>query len=247
MKNVSVGLVVCRVSEIDEVKEQDKQGKERMDTLFMVNQSILFTAVILMVVLGAIYIKGRERNKKRVLAFKAAATLVADVLAVVTAIHQGTPAAWCVAVGIFLYACADILLEIKFIWGIVCFGIGHLWVMAGIGMEGMNVFVTALVFVLLYGIALGMFYPDFGKLKQLKIPGLIYAALLCMMCAATFGAAFACSTAWNWARAAGGICFVVSDAIIAKNFVKRSRSRLSGIVLMVLYYTAVFLLGAAGI
>ena len=206
------------------------------------DSAVLIIAAVLMAVLGAVYIKGRERHKKKVLAFKAAATLVADVLAVIAAIHEGTFAAWCVAVGIFLYACADILLEIKFIWGIICFGMGHFWVIAGIGMEGASGFVTMLVFVLLYGSALGIFYHDFGKLKQLKIPGLIYAALLCTMCASTFGAAFANGTVWNWARAAGGLCFVVSDGIIAKNFVKRSRSRLSGVVLMILYYTAVFLL-----
>lgn len=218
-----------------------------MRAIIMTNYSLLAVAAILMTALGTVYVRGRERNKKKVLAFKAAATLVADVLAVNTAIHQETIAAWCVAVGIFLYACADILLEMKFIWGIVCFGIGHLWTSAGIVMEGISGIAAAMSFVCLYGAALWLFYPDMGKLKKLKIPGLIYTALLCMMCSAAVGAAFADSTAWNMARAAGGLCFVVSDGIIAKNFVKCSRSRLSGAILMILYYTAVFLLGAAGI
>lgn len=218
-----------------------------MDEIAVWNNYTLMIAAILMAIPGTVYVRGRERNKKKVLAFKAAATLVADVLAVAVAVHHGTFAAWCVAIGIFLYACADILLEIKFVSGIICFGIGHLWVIAGIGMEGISGIVTAVVFTFLYGTALWVFHPHMEKLKHLKIPGLIYAALLCMMCAAAVGAAFADGTAWNWARAAGGLCFVVSDGIIANNFVKRSRSRLSGIVLMVLYYTAVFLLGAAGI
>lgn len=216
-----------------------------MDEIAVWNHNLLIIAAILMAVLGVVYVKGRERNKKKVLAFKAAATLVADALAVTAAVHQGTLAAWCVAIGIFLYACADILLEIRFISGMICFGIGHIWVIAGIGMEGVSCIVTAVTFAFLYGTALWIFHPYMGKLKQLKIPGLIYAALLCTMCAAAVGAAFSEGRAWNWARAAGGLCFVVSDGMIANNFVKRSRSRLSGVVLMVLYYTAVFLIGAA--
>ncbi len=208
---------------------------------------LLIGAAILIVVSGAVYIKGREYNKRKVLAFKAAATLVADGLAAAAAVCQGTAASWCVVIGIFLYACADILLEIKFIWGILCFGIGHIWVIAGVGMEGISVMGAGLVFILLYGIALWIFRPYLGKLKQLKIPGLLYAALLCMMCATAFGAAFAGGTAWSAARAAGGICFVISDGIIARNFVKRSRTYLSGVILMVLYYTAVYLIGAAGL
>lgn len=208
---------------------------------------VLTGAAVLMAVLGAVYIKGRERNKRKVLAFKAAATLVADGLAVIAAVHQETAPAWCVVIGILLYACADILLEVKFIWGIVCFGIGHLWIIAGIGMEGISLTGAGLVFLLLYGTALWIFYPSLGKLKQLKIPGLLYAVLLCMMCAAAFGAAVADNTVWNWARAAGAFCFVVSDGIIAQNFVKRSRTYFSGVVLMILYYMAVYLIGAAGI
>lgn len=211
------------------------------------NSWVLAGAAVLMAISGAVYITGRERNKKKVLAFKAAATLVADGLAVIAAVRQETVPAWCIVTGIFLYACADVLLEIKFIWGIVCFGTGHLWVIAGIGMEGISLAGAGLVFLLLYGTALWIFYPYLGKLKQLKIPGLLYAVLLCMMCASAFGAALAGNTAGGWARAAGAFCFVVSDWIIAWNFVKRSRTWLSGVVLMLLYYMAVYLIGAAGI
>ena len=42
---------------------------------------MLVVALVLMVALSAVYIAGRERNKKKVLAFKALATLVADFLA----------------------------------------------------------------------------------------------------------------------------------------------------------------------
>lgn len=208
--------------------------------------TVLVLAAVLMGGLGAVYIAGRERNKKKVLAFKAAATLVAGVLAVIAAYQKETVAAWCVAVGIFLYACADVLLEIKFIWGIVCFGIGHLWVTAGIGMEDISEITLVFMFAILYVLALSVFRSYLGKLKQLKIPGLVYAALLCLMSATAFGAAVACGTEWSWARAAGSLCFVISDGIIAWNFVRRTRTRLSGAVLMILYYTAVYLIGAAG-
>ena len=207
--------------------------------------TLLIITAVLMMVLGSIYVAGRERNKRKVLAFKAAATLAADMLAVIAALQETTVSAWFVAVGIFLYACADILLEIKFIWGILCFGVGHVWMIAGIGLQGISAGASVLSFVLLYGIAFFVFRPYFGRLKQLKMPGLIYAALLCMMSAAAWGAAITAGTMWSWARAMGSLCFVISDGIIGWTFIHRSRTRCSGAILMILYYLAVYLLGAA--
>lgn len=209
--------------------------------------TLLIITAVLMMVLGSIYVAGRERNKRKVLAFKAAATLAADMLAVIVALQEKTVSVWFVAVGIFLYACADILLEIKFIWGILCFGVGHVWMIAGIGLQGLSAGASVLIFVLLYGIAFFVFRPYFGRLKQLKMPGLIYAALLCMMSAAAWGAAITAGTMWSWARAVGSLCFVISDGIIGWTFIHRSRTRCSGAILMILYYLAVYLLGAAGL
>ena len=209
--------------------------------------TLLIITAVLMMVLGSIYVAGRERNKRKVLAFKAAATLAADMLAVIAALQEKTVSVWFVAVGIFLYACADILLEIKFIWGILCFGVGHVWMIAGIGLQGLSAGASVLIFVLLYGIAFFVFRPYFGRLKQLKMPGLIYAALLCMMSAAAWGAAITAGTMWSWARAVGSLCFVISDGIIGWTFIHRSRTRCSGAILMILYYLAVYLLGAAGL
>lgn len=209
--------------------------------------TLLIMTAVLMMVLGSIYVAGRERNKRKVLAFKAAATLAADMLAVIAALQEKTVSAWFVAVGIFLYACADILLEIKFIWGILCFGVGHVWMITGIGLQGISAGASVLIFVLLYGIAFFVFRPYLGRLKQLKMPGLIYAALLCMMSAAAWGAAITAGTMWSWARAVGSLCFVISDGIIGWTFIHRSRTRCSGAILMILYYLAVYLLGAAGL
>ena len=210
--------------------------------------SMLFiVTAVLMLLLGSVYVAGRERNKRKVLAFKAAATMKADFLAVIAALQENTVSAWFIAVGIFLYACADVLLEIKFIWGILCFGFGHVWMIAGIGLQGFSAGAAVLVFVLLYGIAFFLFRPYLGRLKQLKMPGLIYAALLCMMSAAAWGAAITAGTMWSWARAVGSLCFVISDGIIGWTFIHRSRTRCSGAVLMILYYVAVYLLGAAGL
>ena len=39
--------------------------------------TLLIITAVLMMVLGSIYVAGRERNKRKVLAFKAAATLAA--------------------------------------------------------------------------------------------------------------------------------------------------------------------------
>ena len=135
----------------------------------------------------------------------------------------------------------------KIYMGILCFGVGHVWMIAGIGLQGISAGASVLIFVLLYGIAFFVFRPYFGRLKQLKMPGLIYAALLCMMSAAASGAAITAGTMWSWARAVGSLCFVISDGIIGWTFIRRSRTRCSGAILMILYYLAVYLLGAAGL
>lgn len=206
---------------------------------------MLVVAALLMIVLGAVYIAGRERNKKKVLVFKAAATFAADMLAVSYALETGTFLSMCAAVGIFLYACADVLLEIKFMAGVVCFGAGHLCLIAGMTACVGAGWVTAAVFAAEYGIAFLIFRPYLKRLKRLRVPALVYVGFLCGMSAMTFTAALAEHTYADWMRAAGSICFLISDGIIGWNFVHRRRSKLSGTVLMILYYFAVYLLAAA--
>ena len=65
---------------------------------------MLVVALVLMVALSAVYIAGRERNKKKVLAFKALATLVADFLALGFARQSGRALAWWFVAGIFFYS-----------------------------------------------------------------------------------------------------------------------------------------------
>lgn len=51
--------------------------------------SMLFiVTAVLMLLLGSVYVAGRERNKRKVLAFKAAATMMADFLAVIAALQE---------------------------------------------------------------------------------------------------------------------------------------------------------------
>lgn len=214
-----------------------------METVGKTELVIIIVAAILMTLLGTIYVVGKKTNKKKVLGFKAAATLVADGLALLGALQQQTFASWCIVIGIFLYACADILLELKFIYGVACFGLAHLWVIAGISRKGVTPVVVLLVFLLLFAIALSLFKPYLARLKQLKVPGLIYTAILCTMSATMFGVLWAGRTWWDLIRAFGSICFVTSDAIIGWNFVNRSKSRTSDIILMILYYLAVYLIG----
>lgn len=206
---------------------------------------MLILTAIGMAVLGAVYITGRERKKKKVLVFKAVATLLADVPAVCYALETGTVPAWCFAAGIFLYACADVLLEVKFMSGVVCFGAGHFCLIAGMLGYVKPQIVTALVLAAEYGAAYRIFRPYLKRLKKLKLPAIIYTGFLCGMSAMIFTAAAAEQGAAAWIRAAGSICFLVSDGMIGWNFVHRRRTRLSGTVLMILYYLAVYLLGAA--
>lgn len=232
-----------------EMEIKSLRGKRNMIT--NLEKIIMIVAAVLMAVLGTIYVMGREESKKqgkrKVLMFKAAATLVADVLAIMGALQIQTFAAWSIAIGIFLYACADILLELKFIWGMLCFGIGHLWVIAGIGAKGVSVIPAMFEFLVLCVVALMLFKPYLKKLKQLKVPGLIYTAILCLMSATTLGVAWESSVVWDWVRVFGSLCFVTSDAIIGWNFVNHSRTKRSGAILMILYYLAVYLIAVSSV
>lgn len=206
---------------------------------------MLIVAAVLMTVLGMIYIAGRERNKKKVLVFKAMATLVADLLAVANALETGAFPAWCFAVGIFLYACADILLEIKFMAGVICFGAGHICLIAGLLGYTAPDWITGVVWVLECTVAFVIFRPYLKRLKKLKVPVCIYTMILCGMSAMNVTLAFAEPDFGTGLRAVGSICFLISDGIIGWNFVHHRRSRSSGAVLMILYYLAVYLLAAA--
>ena len=226
--------------------------------------------VVLMAVLGTYYFRNKKRHRKTALLCKALATSVPGFLllgylygartggsagvvlsgwadgVIPAAAFAGTLAA------IVFYMAADVLLECRFIWGAVCFGIGHICMAAGFLLSGESVlhpeknggytvdiglFCLALaVFAALMASACAALHRYFHSLKKKKLfyPLLAYVLILSLMAALAV-------TAGGLIPAAGGLCFAVSDVLLGRNRLGKRRSAVCGAFVLILYYAAVYL------
>lgn len=200
--------------------------------------------LILMAALSIVYMLGRERNKKKVLVFKALATLAADFMALWAAACFHEPLAWWFAAGIFLYACADVALEFKFLYGMGLFAAGHICLIAGMICARRPTWLTAAVFGALVGLAAWLFRRYLPNMRRLLPVSVCYVSILCLMSAMAVTIAAAQPTAGTLARAVGSLCFVVSDCITGWNYLRRKRTQSSSVILLSFYYLALYLLAA---
>lgn len=226
--------------------------------------------VVLMAVLGTYYFRNKKRHRKTALFCKALATSVSGLLllgylygartgesaggvlsgwadgVILEAAFAGTLAA------IVFYMAADVLLECRFIWGAMCFGIGHICMAAGFLLSGESVlhpeknggytvdtglFCLALaVFAALMASACAALHRYFHSLKKKKLfyPLLAYVLILSLMAALAV-------TAGGLIPAAGGLCFAVSDVLLGRNRLGKRRSAVCGAFVLILYYAAVYL------
>lgn len=226
--------------------------------------------VVLMAVLGTYYFRNKKRHRKTALFCKALATSVSGLLllgylygartgesaggvlsgwadgVILEAAFAGTLAA------IVFYMAADVLLECRFIWGAVCFGIGHICMAAGFLLSGESVlhpeknggytvdtglFCLALaVFAALMASACAALHRYFHSLKKKKLfyPLLAYVLILSLMAALAV-------TAGGLIPPAGGLCFAVSDVLLGRNRLGKRRSAVCGAFVLILYYAAVYL------
>lgn len=226
--------------------------------------------VVLMAVLGTYYFRNKKRHRKTALFCKALATSVSGLLLLgyLYGAHTGESAGgvlsgWADGVileaafagtlaAIVFYMAADVLLECRFIWGAVCFGIGHICMAAGFLLSGESVlhpeknggytvdtglFCLALaVFAALMASACAALHRYFHSLKKKKLfyPLLAYVLILNLMAALAV-------TAGGLIPAAGGLCFAVSDVLLGRNRLGKRRSAVCGAFVLILYYAAVYL------
>ena len=226
--------------------------------------------IVLMAVLGTYYFRNKKRHRKTALFCKALATSVSGLLllgylygartgesaggvlsgwadgVILEAAFAGTLAA------IVFYMAADVLLECRFIWGAVCFGIGHICMAAGFLLSGESVlhpeknggytvdtglFCLALaVFAALMASACAALHRYFHSLKKKKLfyPLLAYVLILSLMAALAV-------TAGGLIPAGGGLCCAVSDVLLGRNRLGKRRSAVCGAFVLILYYAAVYL------
>ena len=137
------------------------------------------------------------------------------------------------AIGILLCAAADVLLEIKFIWGTACFAAGHLFYIASFFFRKAPGLPSLLLFLAL---ALVTFFVArrFGHQAKMDIrPYLVYALVISSMVSIALAQPIPVFL--------GAVLFIVSDGIIARRLLfpdKNSWDR----ACIILYYAAQFTL-----
>lgn len=222
---------------------------------------------VLMTVFGTYYFRNKKSNRKRALLCKALATSVPGFLLLGS--RQGAEL-WGTTgtlLAILLYMAADVLLECRFVWGAVCFSIGHICMAAGFLLSGESILdlnrngrlsvetetlcLTLVIFAFFVAVACAALHRYFYALKKKKLyyPLLAYILILSMMSALAVaaGVRICCGDAGETAAvrglipAAGGICFAVSDVLLGRNRLGKHRSVAYGALVLVLYYAAVYL------
>lgn len=205
---------------------------------------MLAAAAVFMVLFGCIYFFRKDGKSRRPLVFKAAATCMPVLLALYKALTAKEISSWFLFAGIVCYMAADVLLELWFLSGVTAFGIGHICVILSLIGSGAASWYTAAAFLVLYG---GMFLVVRKYLKDLGnllLPGFFYAALLCLMAAMAVSLGIGRQNPASILTGIGGVCFVVSDTILGWSHLSGKQSRRYSAALLILYYTAVYLLAA---
>lgn len=205
---------------------------------------MLAAAAVLMAGFGLIYFFWKESGSRKPLVFKALATFMPVLLALYRAAVTEEVSAWWIFAGVVFYMAADVLLEIWFLTGVVSFGIGHICVITGFLYMGAASWYVAGCFVILYGMMFVAVRRYLKDLENLLVPGLAYAALLCVMAAMAVSLGIQHFALPAVLTGIGGVCFVVSDTILGWSHLSGKRRRAYSAVLLVLYYLAVYLLAA---
>lgn len=202
----------------------------------------LAAAAVAMIAFGTLYCCRKQEEEKASLIYKALATSMTVLMSGCYAVRFGGSIAWLICIGTVCCMTADIVLEIHFITGAFIFGIGHLFFIAGFMCEVTPFWDTAIIFAVLYFLFLLIFGRFFKKLKKLAYLGAAYLGVLCVMCSMALTMFIRSGTSYGATAAAGGICFVFSDSILAWCKLSKKRKAIHQAVILLLYYSAVYLI-----
>lgn len=206
---------------------------------------MIAAAVSLMIIFGILY-KGLEgRWGKKALVFKAAATAMAVAVCLAGAVRHPDAAALMVLAGLVCCMAADVVLEIAFIPGGGLFGAGHAFLIAAFWIWNPPSWKTLVVFLVIYGAVFGMFQKELPKLGRKRGLALLYLFFLGTMASMAVTLYVDGPSVWTGCAAAGGICFLASDVMIAWRVIKKRRERWLDLLLLTLYYAAVYLIACA--
>lgn len=198
------------------------------------------TAAILAAVFGSVYGSRDEKAGKRILVFKALATMCAAAPALWAAWFNGGRYLWTLAIGLLLCMAADVLLEIWFLSGVIVFGGAHVCLISAwfpmVVVRNYTIMFGAVIYLIFF-IAFHKWLPRLG---HLKIPGIIYPALLGSMAALAFTFGVQSQNFHAITAAVGAGLFVVSDFILAYRALEQKKERIFRTAVLVCYFSAIY-------
>ena len=188
---------------------------------------------------GISYQVGGERKwykRPWLLAFKGATTAFAGLLALYAHARTGQDYALVMALGIFLCALADVLLEIRFLAGMGCFALGHVAYIVSFWMRRPPQTPSLILFAALALFVFVMVLRLHNKVAFSILPHALYALPISGMAALALSQSVPVFI--------GAMLFVISDAIIARRLVFPEKDPWDRACIL-LYYSAQFILAAS--
>ncbi len=202
----------------------------------MSHLGLVILLFVLMALLGTTYQvmseSGRQKDEVR-LAFKGGTTALAGLYALYTYFVHGQDYMLVLSLGIFLCAAADVLLEIKFIWGTACFALGHLFFIASFLLRALPALPSLILFLALLTLSSLVTLLVPGKDKKARLPYYAYSLIISLM--------VALALAQPPLVFLGAVLFMLSDAIIARRLLFPEKNPWDRACIL-LYYLAQFVL-----
>jgi len=206
---------------------------------------IAILGIALFFVFEPIYLKlsfPEPKKKALSLTFKALATAMALVLAVIGYLRAPGTFGLLMVTAMAVCLAADILIGVNFVFGVFAFLLGHLFfIPAFLQTYEFKWYISLPIF--LFGLLLVwlLFHNFFKKAGKTLAPCLAYSVILNAMLAFGLPACLSLSTR-GILLAIGAVFFVISDLMLARNlFVKKTQ--ISDAVSLTFYYAAQFLFG----
>lgn len=185
----------------------------------------------------------RPINRPLGAAFKSIGSLCAVILAAIAALKLDE-SAWVCFAALLTCAAADWLLDMFFPVGLGFFGAAHLilitWYLH------LCAFTLAHILCILFamGIVAFLLYRWKKEIGKHIMPFALYGCVLSIMTGCGIAGGLMSYTPAGWLTAAGAVLFFISDGMVTRNLLFHE-SRSFSIAFMIIYYTALHLIGGA--
>ena len=179
-----------------------------------------------------------KRNKALELFYKGGATLVCALLAGYGYFADPRPGYLLLTLGLFVCVAADVLIDLYFLPGTLCFGLGHMAYCAGYVLLNRPGTPSLLLFIACAAAAL-LLYPALKKLSgsQSPLPYLLYTVLI--------GAMLSLALPQRPVLLLGAALFVMSDGLLLVRIIRKIPSKAYDYLCLGVYFLAQFLIAVS--